>query len=270
MKTLKERVQHAIDEGFTVGQLSAAAGKSSSAASQWLSGQTKTLKADSAVGLEALTGWNATWWVTGKGERGQTRRPLSAVVKASPSLKATLTNGKATGQVVALSVSPAAPNVSPLSREDSMRLLPPAEGYVRLPILAEAAAGAGRSPDAFELVEHVDVAEQWVRRTLGANPANLRVLTARGQSMAAPGSPSHIADGDVMFVAPTTDFVDDGTYIISIGGLLRVKRLRLLIDKTLSIESNDGSAPETIPQSQIDEALHICGRVIGAWSLRRL
>lgn len=142
----------------------------------------------------------------------------------------------------------------------------PAEGYVRLPILAEAAAGAGRVADETELIEHVDVAETWVRRTLRANPANLRVLTARGHSMA-----GVIEDGDAMFVTPVTEFQDDGVYVIAVGGLLRVKRLRLrVLDQMLSIESTDGSSPETIPLSQADDALRICGKVVGAWALRKL
>ncbi len=142
----------------------------------------------------------------------------------------------------------------------------PATGYVRLPILAEASAGPGADQDGFELIEHVDVAEDWVRRTLRANPNQLRVLTARGHSMA-----GQIEDGDAMFVEPCVQFVDDGLYVIAVGGLLRVKRLRLRVtDQVLSIESNDGSSPETLPLSHVDDTLRICGRVIGAWSLKRL
>lgn len=141
-----------------------------------------------------------------------------------------------------------------------------APGYVRLPILAEASAGPGADHDGFELVEHVDVAEEWVRRTLRANPSQLRVLTARGHSMT-----GQVEDGDVMFVEPCIQFVDDGLYVIAVGGLLRVKRLRLRVtDHVLSIESNDGSSPETLPLSHVDDTLRICGRVIGAWSLKRL
>lgn len=137
---------------------------------------------------------------------------------------------------------------------------------MRLPILAEASAGPGADPEAFELIEHVDVAESWVRRTLRANPNQLRVLTARGHSMT-----GQVEDGDAMFVEPCDHFVDDGLYVIAVGGLLRVKRLRLRVtDQVLSIESNDGSAPETLPLSQVDSTLRICGRVIGAWSLKRL
>ena len=142
----------------------------------------------------------------------------------------------------------------------------PAIGYVRLPILAEAGAGAGRLANAQELVEHVDVAEEWVRRSLRANPATLRLLTARGHRMR-----GQVEDGDVLFVDQCLQFTDDGIYIIAVGDLLRVKRLRLLVlDGALSIESNDGSAPETLPLAQVDDTLRICGRVVAAWALRKL
>lgn len=77
MKTLAERTEHAISEGFTVGQLAKAAGKTSAAVSQWRSGGTLSLKADSAAGLEKLTGWSSAWWATGKGERGKTKPQAS-------------------------------------------------------------------------------------------------------------------------------------------------------------------------------------------------
>ena len=67
--TLQERVQQALDAGFTVSQLAKAAGVTNSAASQWLSGLTKSLKAPSAIGLAQLTNWHATWWTTGLGPR---------------------------------------------------------------------------------------------------------------------------------------------------------------------------------------------------------
>jgi SOS-response transcriptional repressor LexA len=144
--------------------------------------------------------------------------------------------------------------------------LPVAPGYVRLPILAEASAGPGRLADAQpELIEHVDVDEQWVRRTLRANPRSLRVLTARGQSMR-----GVIEDGDVLFVEPAERFTDDGIYVIAVGELVRVKRLRLtMLEAQLSIESTDGSPPELLPLAEADHSLRIVGRVVGAWSLRR-
>jgi hypothetical protein len=65
--TLQKRVELAIQAGYSVGALAAAAGKKSSAVSQWKSGGVKTIKADSVVGLARLTGWSQEWWATGKG-----------------------------------------------------------------------------------------------------------------------------------------------------------------------------------------------------------
>jgi transcriptional regulator with XRE-family HTH domain len=69
MIPLKKRAQAAVDAGFLKSQLAKAAGVSPSAVSQWLSGETVDLKAKSAAGLAALTGWSANWWANGIGPR---------------------------------------------------------------------------------------------------------------------------------------------------------------------------------------------------------
>lgn len=141
----------------------------------------------------------------------------------------------------------------------------PRAGYVRLPVLASASAGPGLIADVDEVVEHVEVLESWVRQTLRSNPKKLQVLTARGSSMR-----GQVEDGDVMFVEPCTGFERDGLYIIAVGDLLRVKRLRvLLVDERLSIESNDGSAPELLPLAEANDRLRICGQVVAAWTLTK-
>ncbi len=141
----------------------------------------------------------------------------------------------------------------------------PPDGYVRLPVLAEAAAGAGRATSG-ELVCQVDALEAWLRQTLRTNPRTVRVLTARGHSMT-----GLIEDGDVMFIEPCTQFETDGLYVLSVDDLLRVKRLRLrVVDRLLSIESNDGSAPETASLEDVGTRVRIHGRVVAAWNLRRL
>ena len=70
MLSLSQRTQQALDAGFTNGQLAKAAGVSTGAVSQWLT-TTKTLKAQSALGLAALTGWSVKWWSEGVGPRSQ-------------------------------------------------------------------------------------------------------------------------------------------------------------------------------------------------------
>lgn len=151
---------------------------------------------------------------------------------------------------------------SPVGVPMSSRDAPP-DGYVRLPVMAEASAGPGRTPQ-LEAVQPVDVLESYIRKKLNANPRNLKVLTARGGSMT-----GVIEDGDIMFVEPTSEFTDDGIYILTLDDLIRVKRLSVSIASGhVLIESNDGRKPEELPLKEVPHRLHIQGRVLGAWSLR--
>lgn len=151
---------------------------------------------------------------------------------------------------------------SPVGVPTSSREAPP-EGYVRLPVMAEASAGPGRVPQ-LEAVQPIDVLESYIRLKLNANPRNLKVLTARGGSMT-----GLIEDGDIMFVEPTTEFTDDGIYILTLDDLVRVKRLSVSIASgNVLIESNDGRKSEELPLREVPDRLHIQGRVLGAWSLR--
>ena len=115
-----------------------------------------------------------------------------------------------------------------------------------------------------EAVQPVDVLESYIRKKLNANPRNLKVLTARGGSMT-----GVIEDGDIMFVEPTTEFTDDGIYILTLDDLVRVKRLSVsMATGNVLIESNDGRKSEELPLREVPGRLHIQGRVLGAWSLR--
>lgn len=139
----------------------------------------------------------------------------------------------------------------------------PPEGYVRLPVMCDASAGPGRTPQ-LETVQPVDVLESYIRQKLKANPRNLKVLTARGGSMT-----GLIEDGDIMFVEPTSEFTDDGIYILTLDDLIRVKRLSVsMATGNVLIESNDGRKSEELPLREVPGRLHIQGRVLGAWSLR--
>lgn len=50
-------------------ELARATGKTGGAVTQWLDGTIKSLKADTAAKMETATGYNATWLVTGRGEK---------------------------------------------------------------------------------------------------------------------------------------------------------------------------------------------------------
>ena len=89
---LKDRIEEVMAAGYSASQLARAAGKTPSTVTHWITGATKTIKADSAAGIEGLTGFSAVWIATGRGskrvnnvEPGPTTRgkvPLISFVQA--------------------------------------------------------------------------------------------------------------------------------------------------------------------------------------------
>lgn len=140
------------------------------------------------------------------------------------------------------------------------------DGYYRLNLLnTQASAGPGCMPASNEpeTLTYIDVLGSYIRETLRSNPKKLQIITARGQSMR-----GVIEDGDILFVEPGNVFTSDGIYIIATGDWVRVKQLRLsVLENRVFIESTDGSK-ESISGDEMD-TLHICGRVVGSWNLKR-
>jgi len=92
MSTLAERIQEIISAGFPQVDLARAAGVTKGTANQWLNGGIKSMKLEYAEGIQSLTGFSATWIVTGKGKKkieppyhGDERRAESRAHEASPS-----------------------------------------------------------------------------------------------------------------------------------------------------------------------------------------
>jgi transcriptional regulator with XRE-family HTH domain len=86
MSTLQDRARQAVAAGFRPVDMARAAGVSAGAVSQWLSGNTRALKAEAALGLARLTGWSAQWWVNGIGLR-ENPSPKSGPPKDPPLFK---------------------------------------------------------------------------------------------------------------------------------------------------------------------------------------
>lgn len=76
---LSERIQEIVDAGYRKSALARAAGKSAAAVTQWISGETKEIKSDSAAGIQAVTGFSAVWIATGKGPKMVAIGNVSAV-----------------------------------------------------------------------------------------------------------------------------------------------------------------------------------------------
>jgi len=70
--TLADRIKEAIG-GKSQADIARATKKTEGAVSQWLDGTTKSLKAETAVMLEAATGFRAAWLATGKGPKMATQ-----------------------------------------------------------------------------------------------------------------------------------------------------------------------------------------------------
>lgn len=67
---LKHRIQEAMDGSkLSRAEIARACSMTNAAVTHWLNGETKSLKADKALALEAATGYRATWILTGKGSK---------------------------------------------------------------------------------------------------------------------------------------------------------------------------------------------------------
>lgn len=67
---LKTRIKEAIDgSGLSKAEIARACSATNAAVTHWLNGETKSLKADKALALEAATGYRATWILSGKGSK---------------------------------------------------------------------------------------------------------------------------------------------------------------------------------------------------------
>lgn len=67
---LSIRIKEALTGcGKTQAQIARELGKTPGAVSHWITGETKSLKAETAAALERVTGYSASWIATGRGEK---------------------------------------------------------------------------------------------------------------------------------------------------------------------------------------------------------
>lgn len=67
---LKHRIREAMETaGLKPLQFSKAVGVSSGAVTHWLNGATQSLKAETANRMQQVTGYNANWIITGRGDK---------------------------------------------------------------------------------------------------------------------------------------------------------------------------------------------------------
>lgn len=134
-----------------------------------------------------------------------------------------------------------------------------AGGMVPVPLLdVRPSAGPGA------LVEHANgvgseiiaFREDWLRR-MGVSPRHARLMVCSGDSMH-----DTISDGDLMVVdVGVREIVDSGIYVLVYAGLVIVKRIQILRDRSVVLKSdNPRYEPETVPAHDLPELI-VEGRV---------
>ena len=129
---------------------------------------------------------------------------------------------------------------------------------VSIPYLdVRAAAGAGATGNSEAAIGSVSFPRAFLR-SLGVNPANLRVLTARGDSML-----PTISDGDPLVVDVSASRIGGAAiYVLVRDGEVIVKRAERRLNGSILVTSdNDRYPPEEINDAS-GIALNVAGRVI--------
>lgn len=147
---------------------------------------------------------------------------------------------------------------APLTRLD--------DGFVLVPRYnVEASAGPGALNGNEHVVDYMAFREDFVRRVLRADPANLVLITAVGDSM----EPA-IRAGDLLLVDRGIDrIMDDAIYVLGIGDEVMVKRVQRFFDGGLSVKSDNATiyreqaiAPADVPGLRVAGRVRWIGRLI--------
>jgi phage repressor protein C with HTH and peptisase S24 domain len=122
-----------------------------------------------------------------------------------------------------------------------------------------AAAGAGQvtETDQFGIMVAVNASE-W-RARVGLNTKNIKMITVYGDSM----SPTLSHGDQVMIDTACHAFVDDAIYALLQGDLIRVKRIKLNLDGTILVKSDNENGFQPEKYSVLEAAdFNILGKVL--------
>lgn len=235
MRTLAERLRREREaRGLTQPALGAAAGRTKQTISAIETGQTQAPEHDTITAIAAALGVSVNWLLTGKEPK----------------------HGSSTIQVAE------APHHYP-----AVATTEPAHGYVRLPLLAmEGEMGHGSYSDQpAEVVQFLDVAEWWAKQHLPGRLDRVKIISARGDSMA--GVINH---GDIVFVDVGINYFEgEGIYVFNWQGRALIKRLapNFRTGRLQIMSANSAYPAEEIEAEEIEQ-LHIAGRVVAWWTLK--
>ena len=237
---LKDRIQELLDAGFKKGLLAKAAGKSPAAVTHWLNGETKEIKADSAAGLQTLTGFNSVWISEGIGPKLATQSGVNPL------------NSKLNQVIAGISVAQGAINL--INNPDF-----PAIRRVNIKLSAGA---SGFGIDYIEDDEAPIVFQRkWFERN-GYLPAKLLAVRVANGSME-PG----LYDGDTVVINTADETPKDGeVYAVNYEGELVIKRM--VRDAGQWWLASDNPDQRRYPRKVCGDGVYCLGRVVHKQSER--
>lgn len=120
-------------------------------------------------------------------------------------------------------------------------------------------AGPGTEVFEEEVIVKARIDGRLLRERVGNGFASIKLITVSGDSM----EPTLLHGDQVMVDVSCTDFVDDAIYAIQQGGHLRIKRVKLKLDGSIIVKSDNvtHNEPETYTA---EEAQHfkVIGKII--------
>lgn len=120
-----------------------------------------------------------------------------------------------------------------------------------------ASAGPGAFNDVERVLDHMAFKVDFARRTLGADPRNLALITATGESME-----PVIREGDLLLIDRTYDRIEhDGIYAVVIEGTLMVKRVQKDSERLVRVLSANPGYPERVYEGEAAQRMIVAGRV---------
>jgi phage repressor protein C with HTH and peptisase S24 domain len=218
------RLQLVVEQWPSADRLAKAAGVSPSAFRKWLKGAAEPNR-NRLVALAEATGVSLAWLAQGEGPQPD------------------LTNLAAQAHA-AQSPRPAA-HIS-------------AAQFLLVPKHPDAAAAGSGHPVTGGPHEFVGFRHDWIRATLGRDPADLILQVAVGESME-----PHIRDGDLLLV-DTADqgFAQFGVYVVRARGECLVKRVQRKFDGSLILISDNTAYQPELISAELAKEIHVVGRVV--------
>lgn len=143
------------------------------------------------------------------------------------------------------------------------------DDFIEVPLLANAASmgPGGDSLDCDFVVGNLSLSKHWINQQIKPTHfGELRFIHAIGESMA-----PTFSDGDVLLVdAGARDPASfEGVYVLEVHGKNYIKRIRMRMDGTLEV-SSDNVNIKTVDVLNGDHEVRVLGRVVWAWNGRKL